>query len=82
MKILIFPFSDCQKNKSAKVQKEVQRIQQASSLAGKSRAELDKEKEQKLRAKAKEDDEKRRKEEAALLKPVITQQKVPSSPAR
>ncbi|KAE9398792.1 hypothetical protein BT96DRAFT_1019905 [Gymnopus androsaceus JB14] len=65
------------KNKSAKVQKEVQRIQQASALAGKSRAELDKEKEQKLRQKAKEDDEKRRKEEAALLKPVITQQKVP-----
>ncbi|GAW09702.1 translation machinery-associated protein 46 [Lentinula edodes] len=65
------------KNKSAKVQKEVQRIQQADALAGKSRAVLDKEKEQRLRAKAKEDDEKRRREEAALLKPVITQPKLP-----
>ncbi|KAJ3775632.1 hypothetical protein FB446DRAFT_637484 [Lentinula raphanica] len=65
------------KNKSAKVQKEVQRIQQQSALAGKSRAVLEKEKEQKLRAKAKEDEEKRKKEEAALLKPVITQPKVP-----
>ncbi|KIK66727.1 hypothetical protein GYMLUDRAFT_157271 [Collybiopsis luxurians FD-317 M1] len=65
------------KNKSAKVQKEVQRIQAQTAQAGKSRAVLEKEKEQKLRQKAQEEEEKRRKEEAALLKPVITQPKVP-----
>lgn len=45
-------------------------------MAGKSRAVLDKEKEQALREKEKLAEEKRRKEEAALLKPVQTQ-KVP-----
>ncbi|KAL0067703.1 Translation machinery-associated protein 46 [Marasmius tenuissimus] len=64
------------KNKSAKVQKEVQRIQQQQQNAGKSRAALEKEKEKDLRAKEKADEEKRKKEEAALLKPVISQ-KVP-----
>lgn len=38
---------------------------------------LEKEKEQKLRQKEKEAEEKRKKEEDALLKPVITQPKVP-----
>ncbi|KAF5389116.1 hypothetical protein D9757_005007 [Collybiopsis confluens] len=65
------------KNKSARVQKEVQRIQAQTAQAGKSRAVLEKEKEQKLQQKAKEEDEKRRKEEAELLKPVITQPKLP-----
>ncbi|EEB90926.1 hypothetical protein MPER_10804, partial [Moniliophthora perniciosa FA553] len=64
------------KNRSAKVQKEVQRIQQQQQNAGKSRAALEKEKEKELRNKQKAEEEKRRKEEAALLKPVISQ-KVP-----
>ncbi|KAL1696802.1 hypothetical protein GGG16DRAFT_84347 [Schizophyllum commune] len=64
------------KNKSAKVQKEVQRIQQQAASAGKSRAAQEKEKEKALREKEKLAEEKRRKEEAALLKPVQTQ-KVP-----
>ncbi|KAK7031172.1 Translation machinery-associated protein 46 [Paramarasmius palmivorus] len=64
------------KNKSAKVQKEVQRIQQQQQSAGKSRAVLEKEKEMELRKQAKADEEKRKKEEAALIKPVISQ-KVP-----
>ncbi|KAI3602316.1 translation machinery-associated protein 46 [Moniliophthora roreri] len=64
------------KNKSAKVQKEVQRIQQQQQNAGKSRAALEKEKEKELRNKQKAEEEKRKKEEAALLKPVISQ-KVP-----
>ncbi|KAK7466120.1 Translation machinery-associated protein 46 [Stygiomarasmius scandens] len=64
------------KNKSAKVQKEVQRIQAQTANAGKSRAALEKEKERDLRKKAEAEEEKRKKEEAALLKPVITQ-KVP-----
>lgn len=46
-------------------------------MAGKSREALEKEKEKALRAKAQADEEKRKKEEAALFKPVQTQQKVP-----
>jgi hypothetical protein len=65
-----------QKNKSAKVQKQVATIQQQQQLAGKSRATLDKEKEQQLRAKAKLEEEKRAKENAELLRPVQAQ-KVP-----
>ncbi|RDX57184.1 hypothetical protein OH76DRAFT_1368069 [Lentinus brumalis] len=64
------------KNRSAKVQKEVATIQKQQALAGKSRAALEKEKEKALREKAKFEEEKRKKEEAALLKPVQTQ-KVP-----
>ncbi|KAF5334857.1 hypothetical protein D9758_014293 [Tetrapyrgos nigripes] len=64
------------KNKSAKVQKEVQRIQAQTATAGKSRAVLEKERERELRKKEQAEEEKRKKEEAALLRPVITQ-KVP-----
>jgi hypothetical protein len=51
-------------------------IQQQQALAGKSRAVLEKEKEQQLRAKEKAEEEKQRKEAAALLKPAQTQ-KIP-----
>ncbi|KAH8831488.1 hypothetical protein DL96DRAFT_1493996 [Flagelloscypha sp. PMI_526] len=64
------------KNKSAKVQKQVAQIQAQSALTGKSREVLAKEKEKELRAKEKLEEEKRKKEEAALLKPVQVQ-KVP-----
>ncbi|TRM64499.1 hypothetical protein BD626DRAFT_492036 [Schizophyllum amplum] len=64
------------KNKSARVQREVQRVQQQQASAGKSRAEQEKQKEKELRERDKLAEEKRRKEEAALLKPVQTQ-KVP-----
>ncbi|KAI0719382.1 hypothetical protein C8T65DRAFT_636526 [Cerioporus squamosus] len=64
------------KNRSARVQKEVATIQKQQALAGKSRAALEKEKEKAMREKAKLEEEKRKKEEAALLKPVQTQ-KVP-----
>ncbi|KAI9507318.1 hypothetical protein F5148DRAFT_131156 [Russula earlei] len=64
------------KNKSAKVQKQVAQIQAQASTAGKSRETLAKEREKELRAKEKAEEEKRRKEEAALFKPVQTQ-KVP-----
>ncbi|THU89696.1 hypothetical protein K435DRAFT_728875 [Dendrothele bispora CBS 962.96] len=64
------------KNKSAKVQKEVQRIQAQTANAGKSRALLEKEKERDLRKKAQAEEEKKKKEEDALLRPVITQ-KIP-----
>ncbi|KAG6841483.1 hypothetical protein C0991_010671 [Blastosporella zonata] len=65
------------KNKSAKVKQEVARLQQQAAAKGKSRDVLEKEKEKALREKAKAEEEKRMKEEAALLKPVLTQQKVP-----
>ena len=65
-----------QKNKSAKVQKQIQQIEKQQALAGKSRAVLEKEKEKALREKAKLEEEKRKKEEAALMKPVQVQ-KVP-----
>lgn len=65
-----------QKNKSARVQEEVKRIQTQEAMAGKSRKTLEKDRERELQNKAKRDDEKRAKEEAALLKPVQTQ-KVP-----
>ncbi|KAL0953299.1 hypothetical protein HGRIS_004548 [Hohenbuehelia grisea] len=64
------------KNKSAKVQKQVAQIQAQAAVAGKSREALAREKERELREKAKADDLKRAKEAAALLKPVQTQ-KVP-----
>ncbi|KIY63312.1 hypothetical protein CYLTODRAFT_382490 [Cylindrobasidium torrendii FP15055 ss-10] len=64
------------KNKSSKVQKQVQLLQDQASSAGKSRAALDKEKEKALREKAKAEDEKRKKEEAQFFKPAQTQ-KVP-----
>ncbi|KAG6894027.1 hypothetical protein C0992_007755 [Termitomyces sp. T32_za158] len=64
------------KNKSAKVQKQVALLQAQAAMTGKSRASLEKEKEKALREKAKADEEKRKKEEAAMLKPVMTQ-KVP-----
>ncbi|KAH7920417.1 hypothetical protein BV22DRAFT_1098186 [Leucogyrophana mollusca] len=64
------------KNKSAKVQKQVQIIQQQASMTGKSKETLAKEKERELRAKEKLEEEKRKKEEAALLRPVQAQ-KVP-----
>ncbi|KAF7300825.1 Translation machinery-associated protein 46 [Mycena kentingensis (nom. inval.)] len=65
------------KNKSAKVQKQVAIIQQQSALAGKSKATLEKEREKDLRAKQKLEEEKRKKEEAELFKPVQVAQKVP-----
>jgi hypothetical protein len=46
-------------------------------MAGKSKEALEKEKEKALRAKAKAEEEKRAREEAALLKSVQVQQKVP-----
>jgi len=61
------------KNKSARVQKEVQRIQTQAASAGKSREALEKEKERALREKEKLAEEKRRREEAALFKPAQTQ---------
>ncbi|CAA7269524.1 unnamed protein product [Cyclocybe aegerita] len=64
------------KNKSAKVKAEVQRLQQQAAVTGKSREALEKEKEKALREKAKAEEAKRAKEEAALLKPVQTQ-KIP-----
>ncbi|KAI0636019.1 hypothetical protein C8Q77DRAFT_1100925 [Trametes polyzona] len=64
------------KNKSAKVQKQIAAIEKQQAQAGKSRAVLEKEKEKALREKAKLEEEKRKKEEAALFKPVQTQ-KVP-----
>ncbi|KAI0775121.1 hypothetical protein BD413DRAFT_689648 [Trametes elegans] len=64
------------KNKSAKVQKQIATIEKQQAQAGKSRAALEKEKEKALREKAKHEEEKRKKEEAALFKPVQTQ-KVP-----
>ena len=65
-----------QKNRSAKVQKQVAQIQQQSANAGKSRAALEKEKEKALREKEKAEEAKRAKENAALMKPVQAQ-KVP-----
>jgi len=65
-----------QKNKSAKVQKQVQILQQQQAMSGKSKEALAKEKEKELREKAKREEEKRMKEEAALFKPIQTQ-KVP-----
>ncbi|TCD64016.1 hypothetical protein EIP91_004684 [Steccherinum ochraceum] len=64
------------KNKSAKVQKQIAAIEKQQAQAGKSRAALEKEKEKALREKEKFEEEKRKKEEAALFKPVQTQ-KVP-----
>ncbi|KAH9831644.1 uncharacterized protein C8Q71DRAFT_781789 [Rhodofomes roseus] len=64
------------KNKSAKVQKQIAVIEKQQSQAGKSRAALEKEKEKALREREKLEQEKRKKEEAALFKPVQTQ-KVP-----
>jgi len=64
------------KNKSAKVQKQIAAIEKQQAQAGKSRAVLEKEKERDMREKAKLDEEKRKKEEAALFKPVQAQ-KVP-----
>lgn len=65
-----------QKNKSARVQKQIATIEKQQATAGKSRAALEKEKEKAMREKAKADEEKRKKEEAALFKPVQVQ-KVP-----
>ena len=65
-----------QKNKSAKVQKEVARIQAQASMAGKSPDVLAKEREKELRAKAKAEEEQRKRDDAALLRPVQAQ-KVP-----
>lgn len=65
------------KNKSAKVQKFIQQVDQQSKTNGKSPAQLAKELALADRAKAKLLDEKRRKEEAALMnKPIQAQQKV------
>ncbi|KAJ7650450.1 hypothetical protein FB45DRAFT_887987 [Roridomyces roridus] len=64
------------KNKSSKVKQQVALIQSQQAVTGKSRATVEKEKEQALRAKEKLEEEKRRKEEAALVRPVQTQ-KVP-----
>ncbi|CAG7855298.1 Zinc finger CCCH domain-containing protein 15 homolog [Serendipita indica DSM 11827] len=65
------------KNKSAKVQKYVQQVQNEQARAGKTPAALAKEKEKELRAKEKAAEEKRKKEEAELFKPVQAVQKVP-----
>ncbi|KAG9315173.1 hypothetical protein JVU11DRAFT_4299 [Chiua virens] len=61
------------KNKSSKVQKQIQQIQAQDAVSGKSREALAKEKERDLRAKARLEEEKRKKEEAALFKPVQAQ---------
>jgi hypothetical protein len=58
------------------VQKQVAMIQKQQDLAGKSRATLDKEKEQALRKQAKAEEERLAKEQAALTRPVQTQ-KIP-----
>lgn len=58
------------------MQSKVAQIEKQQSLAGKSRATVEKEKEKAMREKQKLDEEKRKKEEAALLKPVQVQ-KVP-----
>ncbi|CAE6414311.1 unnamed protein product [Rhizoctonia solani] len=65
------------KNKSAKVQKDIARIQSEQSRSGKNKQELEKEKERELRAKEKADAEKRKKEEGELFKPVQVAQKIP-----
>jgi hypothetical protein len=65
------------KNKSAKVQRQVQMMQDQAARAGKSKEALAKEKEKEARLKEKAAEEKRKKEEAALLKPTIVQVKVP-----
>ncbi|KAF9466473.1 hypothetical protein BDZ94DRAFT_1250992 [Collybia nuda] len=64
------------KNKSAKVKQHVAQLQAQAAVTGKSRDIVEKEKEKALREKAKAEEEKRKKEDAALLKPVISQ-KVP-----
>ncbi|KAJ3478371.1 hypothetical protein NLI96_g9803 [Meripilus lineatus] len=64
------------KNRSAKVQKQIAAIEKQQAQAGKSRATLEKEKEKAMRDKAKLEEEKRKKEEAALFTPVQVQ-KVP-----
>ncbi|QRV89693.1 Zf-CCCH domain protein [Ceratobasidium sp. AG-Ba] len=65
------------KNKSAKVQKDIARINSEQSRAGKNKKELEKEKEKELRAKEKQEAEKRKKEEGELFKPVQVAQKIP-----
>jgi len=65
------------KNKSAKVQKDIARITNEQSRTGKSKQELEKEKERDLRAKEKLEAERRKKEEGELLKPVQVAQRVP-----
>ncbi|RDB26025.1 Translation machinery-associated protein 46 [Hypsizygus marmoreus] len=64
------------KNKSSKVKQHVAQLQAQAAVTGKSREAVEKEKEKALREKAKADEERRRREDAALLKPVLTQ-KVP-----
>ncbi|OBZ66270.1 Translation machinery-associated protein 46 [Grifola frondosa] len=64
------------KNKSARVQKQIAAIEKQQAQDRKSRAALEKEKEKALREKEKAEMEKRKKEEAALFKPVQTQ-KIP-----
>ncbi|KAH7341448.1 hypothetical protein B0J17DRAFT_646578 [Rhizoctonia solani] len=64
------------KNKSAKVQRDIARINTEQSRVGKNKQELEKEKERLLRAKEKADAEKRKKEEGELFKPVQAAQKV------
>lgn len=58
------------------MKQQVAQLQAQAAVAGKSRAAVEKEKEKAMREKAKAEEEKRIKEEAALLKPVLTQ-KVP-----
>jgi len=58
------------------VKQQVAQLQAQAAVAGKSRVTVEKEKEKAMREKAKLEEEKRKKEEAALLKPVLTQ-KVP-----
>ncbi|EJD45965.1 hypothetical protein AURDEDRAFT_113875 [Auricularia subglabra TFB-10046 SS5] len=64
------------KNKSAKVQKHVQLVQQQAAMAGKNKEDLAKQRERERLAQAKLDAEKRKKEEAEFFKPVQVQ-KVP-----
>jgi hypothetical protein len=58
------------------VKQQVAQLQAQAAVTGKSRAAIEKEKEKALREKAKAEEEKRNKEEAALLRPVLTQ-KIP-----
>jgi len=69
-----------QKNKSAKVQKQVAQIQAQQAVAGKSRATLEKEKEKELRAKQKLEEEKRKKEEAAMFGSAVVVQQAQKVP--
>jgi len=65
------------KNKSAKVQKQITILQNQQERSGKDKVTLEKEREKEIRAKEKAEEEKRKQADAALFKPVLPPQKVP-----